>query len=148
MTIQEASQRLGKSEATIRRAIKAEKLVAEVVDGKYQITEESLSAYAKTEHLSMQNDQVPKHDQAEAKELKVELERLSSDNAALRQELKQTYEWLKKKDDEIEDSRQRQDTIIMQLTRQLGDAQKALEYHKAPWWRRLRLSKGKEENKG
>ena len=136
MTIQEASQRLGKSEATIRRAIKAEKLVAEVVDGKYQITEESLSAYAKTEHLSMQSDQVPKHDQTEVKELKVELERLSSDNVAIRQELKQSYEWLKKKDDEIEDSRQRQDTIIMQLTRHLEQSQRMLEAHRDPWYRR------------
>jgi hypothetical protein len=136
MTIQEASQRLGKSEATIRRAIKAEKLIASVVDGKYQITEESLSAYANTEHLSMQSDQVTKHDQTKGKELKVELERISSDNVLLRQELKQTYEWLKKKDDEIEDSRQRQDTIIMQLTRQLEQSQKMLSAHQEPWYRR------------
>jgi len=146
MTIQEAAQRLGKSDATIRRAIKARKLDAAIIDGKYQITEESLSAYAQNEQLSIQNDRVHRH-QEDIEELKVELERLSHDNQVLRQELKQAYDWLKEKDAQIEDSRQRQDTIIMQLSRQLGDAQKALEYHKMPWWRRLRLGKGKGEDK-
>ena len=48
MIIREAAQRLGKSDSALRRAIKAGKLVAKMVDGKYDITEEALNAYADT----------------------------------------------------------------------------------------------------
>ena len=145
MTIQEAAQCLGKSEATIRRAIKAKKLESILIDGRYEITEEALSVYAKSEELSMQTDRVPTHNQVDIEKLKAELERTSSENQMLRQELKQAYDWLKEKDAQIEDSRERQDTIIMQLSRQLGDTQKALEMKNMSWWKKLRLGKGKEE---
>ena len=145
MTIQEAAQCLGKSEATIRRAIKAKKLESILIDGRYEITEEALSVYAKSEELSMQTDRVPTHNQVDIEKLKAELERTSSENQRLRQEIKQAYDWLKEKDAQIEDSRERQDTIIMQLSRQLGDTQKALEMKNMSWWKKLRLGKGKEE---
>jgi len=145
LTIQEAAQCLGKSEATIRRAIKAKKLESILIDGRYEITEEALSVYAKSEELSMQTDRVPTHNQVDIEKLKAELERTSSENQMLRQELKQAYDWLKEKDAQIEDSRERQDTIIMQLSRQLGDTQKALEMKNMSWWKKLRLGKGKEE---
>ena len=145
LTIQEAAQCLGKSEATIRRAIKAKKLESILIDGRYEITEEALSVYAKSEELSMQTDRVPTHNQVDIEKLKAELERTSSENQRLRQEIKQAYDWLKEKDAQIEDSRERQDTIIMQLSRQLGDTQKALEMKNMSWWKKLRLGKGKEE---
>ncbi len=46
MTIREAAQRIGKSESALRRAIKAGKLDSTLVNGKYDITEEALYAYA------------------------------------------------------------------------------------------------------
>jgi hypothetical protein len=48
-------------------------------------------------------------------------------------ELKQE---LRRKDERLEDNRQRQDTIILQLTRQLDQSQRLLEYHREPWYRR------------
>jgi excisionase family DNA binding protein len=35
-----------------------------------------------------------------------------------------------------EDAGERHDMIVMQLTKQLGESQKLLEYHESPWWRR------------
>lgn len=48
-------------------------------------------------------------------------------------ELKQE---LRRKDELLEDNRQRQDTIILQLTRQLEQSQRLLEFHQEPWYRR------------
>ena len=50
------------------------------------------------------------------------------------------------KDRIIEDSSQRHDTIVLQLTRQLENQQKLLEYHQEPWYRRwFRKSRTREE---
>lgn len=46
MTIKEAVQRVGRSESMLGRAIKAGKLRAEIIDGKYDITVEMLNTYA------------------------------------------------------------------------------------------------------
>ena len=43
---------------------------------------------------------------------------------------------LAEKDTAVEESRQRTDTIIMQLTRQLEQSQKILTAHQEPWYRR------------
>lgn len=43
---------------------------------------------------------------------------------------------LAEKDTNVEDSRQRTDTIIMQLTRQLEQSQKMLSAHQEPWYRK------------
>jgi len=57
MTIQEACQRLGKSEATIRRAIKTGMLIATMIEGKYSITEQDLNAYAQPTQMPKLDDQ-------------------------------------------------------------------------------------------
>lgn len=49
MTIQEIAQRLGKSEATIRRLIKQGKLEATMDSGKYDIEESAINAYTESE---------------------------------------------------------------------------------------------------
>ena len=65
---------------------------------------------------------------------------VSSKDDALVVQLQRENEYLKKKLDEItakyEESRERQDTIILQLTRQLDQNQRLLEYHREPFWRR------------
>ena len=43
---------------------------------------------------------------------------------------------LAEKDTTVEDSRQRTDTIIMQLTRQLEQSQMMLSAHQEPWYRK------------
>lgn len=45
MTIREVAQRIGKSEISVRRLIKADKLKATLIDGAYQISEEALTDY-------------------------------------------------------------------------------------------------------
>jgi len=54
---------------------------------------------------------------------------------------------LEKANGELAETRKRQDTIIMQLTRNLGDTQKALEMKNMSWWKRLRQNKGKDVEK-
>ncbi len=48
---------------------------------------------------------------------------------------------------QLEDSGERHDTIVIQLTRQLEQSQLLLEYHKEPWYRRLFKSKYSKINR-
>ena len=45
-----------------------------------------------------------------------------------------------------EDAGERHDMIVLQLTRQLGESQRLLEYHESPWWRRWFGSRKKPED--
>jgi len=69
-----------------------------------------------------------------------EVERLIEENKWLKDQLE-------KANGELAETRKRQDTIIMQLTRNLGDTQKALEMKNMSWWKRLRQNKGKDVEK-
>jgi len=115
MTIQEASQRLGKSESTVRRWIRQGKLAATMVDGVYDIPESALNGYLNDQPMTRQVEGV---DQPM-------IDRLKAEN-----------EYLKERIQELEDARQRSDTIVLQLTRQLEQSQRLLEYHRGPWYRR------------
>ena len=57
------------------------------------------------------------------------IDKLESEVDYLRRQLEETTA-------RYEEGRQRQDTIIMQLTRQLEQSQRLLEYHQDPWYRR------------
>jgi len=137
MTIQEAAQRLGKSDLTIRRWIKSGKLDATMVDNRWDIPESAL--------IDISNDiSYINHDSTIGKtHLLEEIQFLRKENEQLRKHLEE-------KDKAIEESRHRQDTIIMQLTRQLENHQKLLEYKETSWYRRLfrkrPSSKGLTEN--
>ena len=115
MTIQEASQRLGKSESTVRRWIRQGKLTATMIDGVYDIPEKALNGYLNDQSMTRQLEGV---DQPIIDQLKAE------------------NEYLKERIQELEDARQRSDTIVLQLTRQLEQSQRLLEYHRDPWYRR------------
>ena len=108
MTIQMACQRLGKSESTIRRWIQTGKLTATKVNGIWQVEDAAID--------DLSND-YSSGGQAEA--------RLQSENKYLRGRI-----------EELEKARERQDTIMLELTRQLHDQQQLLEYHQEPFWRR------------
>jgi len=160
LTMPGASAKSGISERTIQRRIKSGKIVSKLEHGCRLILASSLTddvvnvgnvTVLSYDNLAEENKQLKNH----IDQLEEELRQLRQNNdsqrqelATLAEELKQAYEWLRQKDTEIEDSRQRQDAIIMTLTRQLGDAQKVLEMKTMPWWRRLRLNKSKNENKG
>jgi septal ring factor EnvC (AmiA/AmiB activator) len=73
------------------------------------------------------------------------IDQIQRENELLREQLKEKDKQIGKLQEEISEHSQRTDSIIMQLTRQLGDVQKALKISKAPWWKRL--GKGKDENK-
>ena len=47
--------------------------------------------------------------------------------------------------EELTQTRERSDTIILQLTRQLEQSQTLLEYHREPWWRRWFKKREKSE---
>ena len=65
----------------------------------------------------------------------------------LRSEIKYLRDELKQANERNEQSQERSDTIIMTLSKNLSDAQKALEASKQSWWKKLRLGKGKEKDK-
>ncbi len=46
--------------------------------------------------------------------------------------------------EELSQSRERSDTIILQLTRQMEQSQRLLEYNQEPWYRRM-FRKGRKE---
>ena len=120
MTIQELAKKLGKTEQTIRRWIKQEKVDAKLVDGKYIIDETKLTDYLSKDDLTSQDKETTSQPNTDF--LMQELEHFKRENEELRQELSQV--------------RERSDVIIMQLTRQLEQNQRLLEYHQSPFWRR------------
>lgn len=115
MTIQETCQRLGKSESTVRRWIRSGKLTATKANGINQIPDEEVEALS----YNMADDRSMTGEVTGQDELIAELR---SEVEYLRQELK--------------DTKERSDTIILNLTRQLEQSQRLLEYKQAPWWRR------------
>ena len=137
-TIAEACELLNVSNRTLWRRIKQGNIKSKLEDGKRIVEMPGEYLIGVT---TMTDDTVtgtprgtPKHTSVQA-EL---IQQLRSEVEYLRSELKQVNE-------RYEQSQQRSDTIILQLTRQLGDAQKSLEARKQTWWRKLKLGKDKEE---
>ena len=116
MTIQEACQRLGKSESTIRRMIKDGRLTASKKDGIYDITDHSVNDLS-NDKQSVGNDQL-------SNEL---VKQMQEENRYLKERIK-----------ELESARERADMISIQLTRQLETTQKILESSEQKasrsWW--------------
>jgi excisionase family DNA binding protein len=114
VNVTEACQSLGISESTLRRHIDQGKIESKKEYGRRLILIETdnhmISTVTEADMIS---------------QLRSELEHLREENQFLRQKL-----------DDAEESRQRQDTITLQLTRQLEQSQRLLEYHQEPWYRR------------
>jgi len=127
-TVKEAAKIRNCSDRTVLRWIEQGKLESKRDGHRWLILKSSL----KTEESPTETD-IMSVLKAQLEDIKAEVEEKNKLIKDLRQQ--------------VEDMSERHDTIVMQLTRQLGDAQKALEYHKMPWWRRLRLGKGKGEDK-
>ena len=132
MTISEAAQRVGKSESALRRAIKSKKLDAQMVNGKYDLTEEALYAYAKP----AKNIDAPKRGAEEIERLREENETLRRELEDTRNKIEELQETVRQKDealrsleDRMADASQRHDTVVMQISRML-------EYERQPFWRR------------
>jgi excisionase family DNA binding protein len=71
---------------------------------------------------------------------------IREENQFLREQVRDLTERLKDKDREAEEDRKRQQTIILQMTRQLESQQRLIEYKKTPWWKRILT--GKKDHEG
>ena len=74
---------------------------------------------------------------------------LQSEIDLLREQVKQKDDQINKLQEELRESRERSDTIIMTLTRQVQDAQQLATYWQQPFWRRWgkqkQLSEGRKD---
>ena len=126
LAIEEAAPLLGVSVRTIRRRIKSCDIESEMRNGKWFVRIDNQTA------VSTQMSQGSLTDQ------------LQSEVQYLRQEVTELREELKRKDEQSEQAKERSDTIILQLTRQMEQSQRLLEYHAEPWYRRM-FRKGRKE---
>jgi len=117
LTIQEYIGKTGISQATVYRRIKAGKLKSEKLDG--------------TLYIIISDDNNENHFDNRL------LEQLRTENEYLRQQLGQAMETIQQMQNDSESAKNRSDTIILQLTKELENQQKLLEYHPEPFWKRL-----------
>lgn len=143
-TTEEAAQLLGVSSRTIRRRIQSDQLKSKLEKGIRYVRIDDEDAL--TDKEDTREGQSGQPDLLE--QLQSEVEYLREQVTELRAELKEKDEYLqtelKRKDEQSEQTKERSDTIILQLTRQLENQQKLLEYHREPFWRRW-FKRGKEE---
>ena len=118
MTIAEIAKVTGKSEQSIRRAIKAGKLKARLVDGHYEINENDLSNY---QGISQSDSQT-----------------IDTDSQAIVREKDVLIELLKQQLTEKDQQISQQQAIIMQLSRNQQLMIESSEQKKRRgWWSRL-----------
>lgn len=124
-TLKEACEILGISESTLRRRIKQEEIESKVEKNKRLVfIQESsqmtgqMTEYAMAQHLQNEN------------------ERLLQESEELKEQLKRKDSQLQAKDEQMAEASNRHDTIVLQLTRQVEQSQRLLEYHEEPFYRR------------
>ena len=122
-----ACQSLNISESTIRRRIEQGKIESKREDGRRLVLIDSDSLLIDPDGLMTET--------ALVKQLQSEIE-------CLRQELDRRN----KQVENMEEGRQRQDTIMLQLTRQLEQSQRMLEHHRESFWKRWFGRKRKDAN--
>jgi len=134
VSVSEAARELNVSERTVWRRIEKGEIESRLEDGTKQVKLEiDTMTVTPTVRLSERVNQ------------------LESDNEWLRQKVDELQTELKAERERTESERQRgeqakerSDTIILQLTRQLDQSQRLLEYHRDPFWRRWFRRKGRE----
>ena len=142
MTIAEIAKVTGKSEQSIRRAIKAGKLKATLIDGHYEIDEVDLVGDYRCDS------------QSDSQTIDTDSQALVIENEALKQKISELDARIIEKDKSLDEARkaseeaqQRHDTIVMQLSRQYEQSLKMLEStemkkERKSWWSRLWKRKG------
>lgn len=144
MTIAEVARLIGKSEQSIRRAIRSGKLRATMADGRYEVDGNDIPDSLRDSQSIVTDSHGVNH---------VDSQALVSEIEQLKQRISELEDRLKEKDRSLEEARraadetgQRHDTIVLQLTRQLEQSQLLLEYHQEPWYQRwFRKKKVQEE---
>jgi len=109
MNVQEAAKRLGRSEPTIRRWIRDGKLAATMIDGVYDIPESAVNDQSMSSQLTADDQH--------------------GEVAAMRAHIQSLERQIEEKDNQISELHQ----LLMASERQ---AQRLLEFHKEPWYRR------------
>ena len=114
----EACQVLGISQSTLRRRIDKGEVETKLESGKRMVLV-TVDNYVDT--TTPETEMV---------------KRLQSEIELLRDQVKQKDDQINKLQEELGESRERSDTIIMTLTRQVQDAQQLASYWQQPFWRR------------
>ena len=123
-TVTDACHTLGVSQRTLYRRIEKGEIQSKLVDGRRLVlvggrqVADNLASVADMSDTAL-------------------LEQIQSENSHLRDQVNKLQEELKEERERIEQAKERSDTIILQLTRQLEQSQRLLEYHEEPWWRRV-----------
>lgn len=143
-TIAEACEILGVSVRTIRRRIEQGKVDSRLEDGRRMVLVTAEDKDSATPSATDTDDTVtgtpgdiPSDGTVEQSEL---IDQLKSEVEYLRKQLDDTNE-------RHDQQKERSDTIIIQLTRQLEQSQLLLEDHSEPWYRRLTKRRGKPDNR-
>ena len=141
ITVAEASQRLDVSERSVRTWIAEDKLKARKHGRKWLISEESMGSYGgEIPETTDDTEEVSANSEAGSTQ---DLEKLRIENEYLKAEVEE----LRKDKQDLQDSRIRQDTIIMQLSRNAESQQLMLEdmRSKKSFWQRWRRKKDQED---
>ena len=129
ITVREAARKLSVSERNIRFKISSGKLKAKR-EGRRWLVHSSLSPDVSDTVRIPEEDTIGYRSDTEVVGmLKSELEKRDK-------QLEEKDKQIAKLQEETSQASERSDTIILQLTRQLDQSQRLLEYHQDPFWRR------------
>lgn len=128
-SMDEACDILGVSRRTIQRRINSGNLESKLENGRRFVLVTQVGQVRQSDSDMSQTGLV---------------EQLQKENERLHQQLQAKDEQIKGIQDEAGQSKERADTIILQLTRQLDQSQRLLEHHQEPWYRRVFKKKRKE----
>ena len=126
-TIAEAVGILGVSDRTIRRRIDKGELDTKLEGKVRYIRIDSVSSTMPDDMSSREL----------INQLKSENERLVQQQSEKDKQIENLQGQLEGTQKDVAEASQRHDTILLQLTRQLENQQKMLEYHQEPWWQRI-----------
>jgi len=135
ITVKDAAQIRNCSERNIIRLIQAGELEAQKNGKKWLILMD------KSELDSASSPQFTEVMSA----LKVQLQEKDSQISKLQDQLEQMRNGMEATRKDAADASQRHDTIVLQLTRQMEQSQRLLEYHEEPFYRRWFRKKRKED---
>lgn len=139
MTIAEVAQCIGKSEQSVRRAIKVGKLKATMIEGRYEIKESDISEWVDYRRDSQPIDTDSQVIVKENESLKHQIAELQKELDLIKMLKDERIDDLQK---QIEDKRQeinQQQAIIMQLSRnQQLMLESSEQKAKHSWWSKLR----------
>lgn len=120
VTVAEACHVLGMAERTLRRYISEGKLTSKLEKGRRLVL------------VDVAEPDMP----GDMPDTSALLDQVRNENEHLRQQLQEKDKQIDKLQTQLEETSQRHDTIVLQLTRQLEQSQRLLEYKQEPWYRR------------